>query len=419
MAANSHYGRSALLSASCCLVAITDMRVVADPIYQLPIIVSFVAFILFLLVWYFQPRRSPLKHPVKIPACVYNVLEPFDSYETNGTIVVVGKLKVDSKQAFEWLRNSLRGVRTPILQGDENHAILLLSPTDFESRPRTKVNPLVHIALGVLTVVTTTAAGARIAGGNWLIGLTYSLPLMAILGLHEFGHFAAARAHKMDVTPPFFVPIPFGLGTFGAFIQMRSPAEDRKGLFDVAISGPLAGFVVAVPTLLYGLQSSDFLHPARPVTQIGSFWQGMPASSSLLFSFMCEIVRPGQLQFGDIVLLSPIAFAGWIGVWITALNLIPLGQLDGGHAAHGLLGGSRIGVLNRIVYFVMIIGGFVYWPGLITWALLVYFLAGESVPPLNDVTPVNGFRKLIGLLALLILVSTFCPVPSGNANLLR
>ncbi len=405
------YSKATLLSASCFLVSVTDFMLVDGALSALPIALPIVIIFLFLMLGLLRLQRPISKRPASVPESVLNVLEPIDSYEMNGALVVVGRLKMDANEAFESLRGAFRGVRTPILQGTEDRAVVILSPTDLELMyPRTATRPVIHIMLAVLTLITTTAAGARLASGNWLVGLTYSLPLLLILGLHELGHFVAARLHKISVTPPFFVPIPFGLGTFGAFIQLRSPAVDRKGLFDVAISGPLAGFIVAVPTLLIGLQTSIILHPAHPITRMGSFWQGVPASSSLLFSFLFNLIRPGELQFGDLVQLSPLAFAGWIGIWVTALNLIPLGQLDGGHAAHGLLGGRRIGQLNQLTYLALFIGGILYWPGLITWALLVYFLAGQSVPPLNDITPVDGKRKLIALCAFAIVLLTFHPV---------
>ncbi len=406
---DSFSNKTTLLSASCFLVFVTDTLARTGTINVLP----FALILFFVVLWLLQPKRSVPKQQIPvIPDCILKVLEPQQAYVSNGTLVVIGKLTSDAEHAFEWLKDSLKGVGTPVLQGTQNRTVLLVSPFDFDlMKPQGRTRPILHIALAVLTIITTTAAGARLSSGNWLMGLTYSLPLLTILGLHELGHFIAARVHKIDVTPPFFIPIPFGLGTFGAYIQLRSPAVDRKGLFDVAISGPLAGFIVAVPTLLIGLLFSTIVHPSDPITRMGSFWQGVPASSSLLLSFLCELVRPGQVQFGDIVLLSPLAFAGWIGIWVTALNLIPLGQLDGGHAAHGLLGGTHIGLLNRVTYCALIIGGFLYWPGFITWALLVYFLAGQSVPPLNDITPVNRYRVLVGLIALLILIFTFCPVP--------
>lgn len=358
-----------------------------------------------------QPKSADSRMRCDIPGYILEVMEVRGAYESNGALVFTGGLKVEPELAFQMLKRELHETGTPLLQGTVDNTILFIVPGSLEHlRTRKKDRPVINILLAVLTLLTTTSMGAVIAGGDWRSGLFYSLPLLTILGLHEAGHFVAARLHKIDVTPPFFIPVPFGLGTFGAFIQLRSPAVDRKGLFDVAIAGPLAGFCAALPILLTGLAGSEIVHPSHPVTQFGtSFQEGVPISASILLSALCHIAHPGTIQFGDVVHLSPLAYAGWIGVWITALNLIPIGQLDGGHAAHGLLGGRYINLLNSLTYTILILGSLFYWPGFLTWALLVYLVAGKSVPPLNDVSPVDSKRIEIGLIALAILVLTLCP----------
>jgi membrane-associated protease RseP (regulator of RpoE activity) len=184
-----------------------------------------------------------------------------------------------------------------------------------------------------LTFLTTTFAGAAHQGVNLLrqpeqfaVGLPYSLGLLAILGFHEMGHYVVARWHGMNVTPPYFIPVPFALGTFGAFIQMRTPPESRKALLDVAVAGPLAGLVVAIPALYFGLKDSAIV-PARTVeTLVAS-----PAEASILMSFVTQAALGDALQAGEALQLNPLAFAGWLGLLVTALNLIPVGKLDGGH----------------------------------------------------------------------------------------
>lgn len=337
------------------------------------------------------------------------VLHVENSSINHGVYIFTGQLKVSPDVAFMQLKEALQGFATPILQGTERNAIVLIAPIAVGAVNSGRAPAIVHVVLALLTLISTTWVGTNITG-NLNSGFAYSVSLLTILGVHELGHYTAARMHGIDVTPPFFIPVPFGLGTFGAFIQLRAPAPDRKGLFDVAIAGPLAGFFLAFPILLIGLQSSTIVHSATPVTRIESlFWEGVPASGSLLLNAACQIAQPGILQFGDIIHLSPMALAGWIGIWVTALNLIPVGQLDGGHAAHGLLGGRFIRGLNRLTYMMMILGGLLYWPGLLTWALLIYFIAGQSVPPLNDISAVDTKRRVVGLFALAILICTFCP----------
>lgn len=347
---------------------------------------------------------------VDIVQSVTEVIEIDAISESNGLLVLGGSLKIETEDAFARLKTILKQhCALPLLQGSERNVTLIVVPDHF-IRSRSKTWPLLHIGLGLATLVTTTLVGAKITG-CLAGGFQYALALLSILGLHELGHFVAARCHKMDVTPPFFIPIPFGLGTFGAFIQLRSPAENRRGLFDVAISGPLAGFAMALPLLFFGLQESVIVHQAHPILKLDqAFWDGVPASSSLLLTALCNIAQPGMIRFGDIIHFNPMALAGWIGIWITALNLIPIGQLDGGHTAHAVVGGRFIRKLNLAMYWILIMGGLFYWPGLLTWALLVYLIAGESVPPLNDITSIDRKRKLLAVFALCILLSTFCPV---------
>ena len=154
-----------------------------------------------------------------------------------------------------------------------------------------------------------------------------------------------ARRHAMDVTPPYFIPVPFGLGTFGAFIQMRSPPANRKALFDVAVAGPLAGLVIAVPALLLGLRSSSITAGGDGTLSHG-FLHGATVGSSILFTVLTKISLGEAAQYGALVQLSPLAFAGWLGFFITALNLLPVGQLDGGHITRSMLG-SRVGQTHQ------------------------------------------------------------------------
>jgi membrane-associated protease RseP (regulator of RpoE activity) len=197
-----------------------------------------------------------------------------------------------------------------------------------------------------------------------------------------------------------------GLGTFGAFIQIKSLIKSRRALFDIGIAGPLAGLGVALPALYLGLNSSVALTDGSPAA-------GLQTGSSLLLALLYQSVHGGDLG-GAAVRLSPVASAGWVGLFVTALNLLPIGQLDGGHIAYGLFGrraAKTIGVMSIVAMLAL---GLSVWPGLLTWALLVTLLAGFShLPSLDDVTPPDGKRFVLGALALAILVMIVLPVPSG------
>jgi membrane-associated protease RseP (regulator of RpoE activity) len=179
-----------------------------------------------------------------------------------------------------------------------------------------------------------------------------------------------ARRHAMDVTPPYFIPVPFGLGTFCALIQMRSPPANRKALFDVAVAGPLAGLVIAVPALLLGLRFSSITASSDGTLSHG-FLQGATVGSSILFTLLTKLSLGDAAQYGALVQLIPLAFAGWLGLFITALNLLPVGQLDGGHITRAMFG-SRVGqTISSVAMWSLFLLAMFVWPGLMLWARLL------------------------------------------------
>jgi len=195
----------------------------------------------------------------------------------------------------------------------------------------------IHILLFLATIGTTLLAGSIMAGGNpfsafsdlWK-GLPFSTTLMLILGFHETGHYIYARKHGVDATLPYFLPAPTFIGTFGAFIKIKSPIYQRKALLDIGASGPIAGFLVAVPALIWGLLHSN-------VVTVTGEQLGIQLGDSLLMKLLTYSIFPTLLETQDII-LHPVAFAGWIGLLVTMLNLLPIGQLDGGHIAYAILG---------------------------------------------------------------------------------
>jgi membrane-associated protease RseP (regulator of RpoE activity) len=235
----------------------------------------------------------------------------------------------------------------------------------------------------------------------WLWGLSYSLSLLGILLVHELGHFFACRYHRIEATLPFFIPAPTLIGTFGAFIKIKSPFSSKKALFDVGLAGPLAGFLVALPVIFIGISHSRIV--PRETLQTG-----MALGEPLVFKLIARLVLGPAAAQHDI-LVHPMAFAGWFGLLATAFNLFPIGQLDGGHILHALIGKKSYyaGVVSIIVIVLL---GIIYWQGWLFWALIVTFV-GLRHPPLFADEKIDLRRKILAVLALLIFLVSFTPAP--------
>ncbi|OLB96695.1 MAG: hypothetical protein AUH30_11975 [Candidatus Rokubacteria bacterium 13_1_40CM_68_15] len=332
-------------------------------------------------------------------------------------------------------------------------------------RPRIGLN----IVLFVLTCFTTLVSGAFLFAsptftplGNsgvvaaLLTGAPFAFTLLSILGVHEFGHYFTARYYKAAVSLPYFIPAPpiVLFGTLGAIIRLRSPARDRNSLFDIAAAGPLAGLVVAIPALyivLFGTLGAiiRLRSPARDRNSLFDIAAAGPLAGlvvaipalymGLQWSVLAKIPSGDVMQFGDPLLLKllvhlkfgaipagmdvflhPVAVAGWAGFFVTALNLFPLGQLDGGRIAYALFGRH-----HRMVGFVTF-GGLILL-GIVTqslnwfvWAALLFFLVGfHHTPPLDDVTPLTTGRRVLGWACLILLVLLIPPVPIAFSSSVR
>ncbi|HPL62910.1 MAG: site-2 protease family protein [Syntrophales bacterium] len=268
--------------------------------------------------------------------------------------------------------------------------------------------PVLHILLFLLTVGATLVAGSLQQGADLLEnpediwkGIPFSFTLILILGAHEFGHYFVSRMRGVRVTLPYFIPAPSIIGTFGAFIKMKSPIMDRRTLLDIGVAGPLSGLVVAVPVLFVGLILSEIV-PAVPQA-------GLSLGSSLLFSCLNWIVHgsiPDQMD----VMLHPIAFSGWIGLLVTSLNLLPVGQLDGGHVAYAIFG-RRQRIVAVAIMLLLVILGMTEWPGWLFWAAFLLFIGVHHPPVIYDWIPLDGRRKKIGWLTLFLFAATFTPKP--------
>ncbi|UVT16392.1 MAG: site-2 protease family protein [Nitrospira sp.] len=273
------------------------------------------------------------------------------------------------------------------------------------------------IVLFTLTVFTTLWAGAyQVYNGpargplNFLLtspetlwrGIPFAGALLFILTTHELGHYLLSRIHRVPASLPLFIPgPPHFIGTFGAIIRMRGPILSRRALFDIGVAGPLAGFVVAVIALIVGLNLSTVVE--RTATY------GLHLGEPLLLQFMSWVVI-GPLPPEADVVLHPIGFAAWFGLFVTSLNLIPIGQLDGGHVAYALWG-SRQRTMALAFLPILLILGFFGWSGWFLWAFMAG-LWGVGHPPVMDPhVPLGRNRTIVGWIALAVFVTTFAPVP--------
>ena len=324
-------------------------------------------------------------------------------------VLFSGRLLWDAETAFSLLYERLKAKGLlPFLQRRRGQDSVLIVPAPPERR---KPRPIINLLLFVATILTTLYAGAANEGfyplqnpATLKFGIPFASALLLILGTHELSHYFVAQRHGLRVSLPYFIPVPFGLGTFGAFIKMESVAKDRKGFFDVGLAGPLAGLAIAIPVLILGLSLSE----VKPIIHEPGYFQ---EGNSLLYLTLKYIVHGQILPSREVdVFLHPIAFAGWIGLMITGVNLLPAGQLDGGHVAYALLGGAYKWVAQLVLLLLMGLGLFL-WSGWLLWALLILLSGPRHPRPLNDITGVGRKRKIVGILALILLLTIFTPVP--------
>jgi len=288
---------------------------------------------------------------------------------------------------------------------------------------------VVLFAVTVLSVLFTSAASLGAALLNTeaetllepiLFGLTHlhlGLPAtVALLGpllAHEFGHYLAARHFGLPATLPYFIPLPFPispLGTMGAVIRMRGPIPNRKTLLAIGAAGPLAGLFVAIPVLILGLTLSPVV-PFDPQTGVGIPETGMLLEgNSLLYGGLKTLMFGQWLPGGGKdVSLDPIAFSAWAALLVTAINLIPAGQLDGGHIAYALLGDKARRLTQAMIVLTLIMGFF--WQGWWLWTMLIWFFGQRHAAPLDDITPLTAGQRLLAVVTLVIFVLTFIPIP--------
>lgn len=360
-------------------------------------------------------------------------------------------LNTDSEAAYDQLAGWMKPYGlTPLFRWDDDRQAIYL----VRGIPQTvkTANPVVNLVFFILTLASVIYTGGVLGMTGqppaeplafiWAIlksGWPFAVSMIAILAAHEFGHYFAARMHNVHVSLPYFLPMPWPIspfGTLGAFINMRELPRNRRHLLDIAIAGPLAGLAVAIPILFIGLSLSHINPlPAAPNAdpQIGNMMEG----NSILY-LLIKYLRFGQMlpapaTYGDLsptlywlryfisarplpyggvdVSVHPVAWAGWAGLLVTAMNLIPAGQLDGGHLLYVLFGRkTSLRILPVILVFLAVLGFF--WNGWWLWAVLIFFLVGRSyAEPLDQITTLDSRRKWLAGVGLLVFILVFTPVP--------
>jgi len=319
---------------------------------------------------------------------------------------------------------------------------------ETETEPETDIavstrQVIIAVLLFTATFVATTYVGAMQSGsdlgkpGGWISGLPYSVPLLSILLAHEFGHFIAARIHRVPASPPFFVPMPVPpLGTMGAVILMRSRIGRRNALLDIGAAGPLAGMVVAIPVLIYGIVHS----PVAAAPSGVEYWM---EGRSLLYLGLLYLLK-GPIPEGHDIMLSPTAFAGWAGLLVTMINLIPVAQLDGGHVAYALFGKRQENYSRRVRALLLplavgvslayglpglfkglhgdaLFAGFAPGGQWLTWWILLRLMSRQGRPehPPTDDDTLSPRRRIVAIGTLLLFVLLFMPawlrqIPVGS-----
>jgi len=351
----------------------------------------------------------------------------------------------DSAEAYDRLAEMVRPHGLIPLFREENgtQEILLVNSPPAPKPGR----PLINLIMFLVTVLSVMVSGGLsslqtdlsndpLTAARQIInaGWPFAVSLLAILSTHEMGHYIAGRMHGVHVTLPFFIPLPFTpLGTMGAFISMKEVPKNRRVLMDIGVAGPIAGFIVSIVVVLIGLSLSTL----NAIPLMFPEGQGMQMEGNSLIYLFLKYLQYGELlpqpaTFGDSgpvlywlryfftgqptpygamdVLIHPVAWAGWVGFLVTSLNLIPAGQLDGGHIFHLLFGTKWSRRILPLILALLVGLGF-FWSGWWLWAGLVFLFGRRYAEPLDQITPLDTRRKVLGIIALIIFIITFIPVP--------
>jgi membrane-associated protease RseP (regulator of RpoE activity) len=362
--------------------------------------------------------QIPIDAPFDLDLLQREVGQRFPFYDMKSNINTVAFFcRIDEEtleEKFEALRLTLLQKQyIPMIKKEHGEFVIYV----VKKPQQKKQKPIwVNIILLIATVFTTTLAGSlqwvdidqvdwmNIISFPYLLNgfIFFSIPLLLILGVHEMGHYFVSKKHHVDASLPYFIPLPppFLLGTFGALISTREPIPNRKALIDIGAAGPLCGFLVAIPVSLIGF----FLMQQNPIP-VTSSEGSLILLPPLLLQWMQSL-----FSIPDTYLIHPTLFAGWVGIFLTAVNLLPTGQLDGGHVARAILK-EKHRYLSWIVIFVLAALSFFYTGWLFFAIIILLFIGTQHQPPLNEITPLDTKRKLLGLVILIIFIFSFAPIP--------
>jgi hypothetical protein len=335
-----------------------------------------------------------------------------------------GTLIMESEAAYDRLDERFKALNhTPMLAEADGKQIVRAIRGRINVRPRAWWPNALLLALTVLCLLligASTELFPRVleTPDQLLLGLPYAIGILLILGSHELGHYFAARIHKVAVSLPYFIPLPDAFGTLGAFIQLREPMRNRKVLLDIGAAGPLIGLLFAIPVLIIGLKTSP-VEPT-PIMRVFSFDLQSTANyasegNSILYAAIKILVFGEFLPNGMTdVSINQLTLAGWVGLLVTGLNLIPVGQLDGGHVIYSLIGERA-----RLLYIPVLVAlgvASINYPTWILWLFLLLLLGRVYATPLDSVTRLNPARRAIAVLALVMFIVVFMPIPLQGYN---
>jgi membrane-associated protease RseP (regulator of RpoE activity) len=352
-------------------------------------------------------------------------------------VICRGQLRTTPTNAYQKVKENIEaqfGDRFLLIfqEGFNDKPFFVIVPNPQVAKAQVHKEKLTRPGLALLllaaTFVTTTWVGVEMAGIDLtltkvfsdpkllLLGLPYALALIFILGIHELGHYSIARYYKIRSTLPYFIPMPFFLGTFGAFIQMRSPVPNRKALFDVSIAGPLAGFLATLPLLIWGLAHSQVIPAPAKAGLLNP--NALNPQHSVLLALLSKLALGSHLVPKTAIDLHPVAIAGFLGLIVTALNLMPVGQLDGGHIIHAMFGQKTAIIIGQVSRLLLLLLSLVQQEFFL-WAIVLLFIPLIDEPALNDVSDLDNKRDIWGLLSMVLLVMIVLPLPQAIAQLLH
>ncbi len=351
-------------------------------------------------------------------------------------IICRGQLRSEPGVAYQTIRENIEARfadRFLVIfeEGLNGKPFFIIVPNALKNtNSQSLTRPKLALALLFFTFLTTTIVGTNLSGISpqaiqanpvlLLKGIPYACGLIAILGIHELGHYLMARFYKIRTTLPYFIPVPAFLGTFGAFISIRSPIPNRKALFDVSIAGPAAGLVITFPLLIWGLAHSHVVDLSSSSHLLN--FNSLNPRFSLLLTLLSKLSLGNVLTAKSAINLHPVAVAGYLGLIVTALNLMPVGQLDGGHIVHAMFGrlsGAMIGQVSRFLLLILAISQLSQHTGLFVWAIFLFLMPIVDEPALNDVSDLDNHRDFWGLAALFLLVMILLPAPQKIMDLFQ